>query len=235
MDQAVPVSEGTISSESTISDVSWRGVSYKLKRVYEEDPKQILEESPDRRAFVLEKEGKLTEVRGYRGDGRDLNRRALPVADARLLVNLVTTVERRRFLDPFAGAGGIVVEAIKRGLDVTSVDIDPVLKFGLEALGARHYVENAGNLPFPDESFDAIATEPPYHSVSKQFLGDAFREMYRVLAFGGDMAILCADWQAVLIRRLSNHLMLNCYLDSPINRKGLNVTILAWHKAVPST
>jgi len=57
------------------------------------------------------------------------------------------------------------------------------------------------------------------------------REMYRVLKVGGRTAILCAAGQADGLRREADSLELKWYLDSPINRKGLDVVVLAGQKA----
>ncbi len=59
---------------------------------------------------------------------------------------------------------------------------------------------------------------------------EALSEMYRVLKTGGRLAILCAAGQADGLRREADSLELKWYLDSPINRKGLDVVVLAGNK-----
>jgi hypothetical protein len=229
VDRAVPLAAERPTADKS-QKVRWRGVAYQLERVYQENPDQILEESPDRRPFLLAKEGKPVLVHGYRGDGRELSRRGLPAPDARLLVNLVATAHPARFLDPFAGIGGILLEAGKHGLTVVSADVDPVLRFGLQAMSGRHSIADAARLPFASEGFEAIATEPPYHPASESFLVEALREMHRVLILGGRLALLCAAWQTDLFRSTGAELRMSTFLDSPINRKGLDVAILGWQK-----
>ena len=211
--------------------VRWQRKLYRLARVYEEDAQVTRESAPDRRTFLLKSdEGEVRPVRGYRGDGQPLSRRGLPVYDARMLVNLVVSGEGALFLDPFAGIGGIVIEALAGGCIVMSSDCDPALQEGLSSLGAEHYVADARCLPFASGIFDAIATEPPYHEQAKAAVIEALGEMYRVLKAGGRLAILCAASQADDLRQQAASLGLDTYLDAPINRKGLDVVVLAWAK-----
>ena len=141
----------------------WRGQIYRLERIYEEDNERIRALAPDQRFFLLEtRDGQVRTVKGYRGDGSALSRRGLPVSDARLLVNLVFRPSRGRLLDPFAGTGGIVIEALESGWQVLSTDVDKTLRHGLKSVGSSHFVADASYLPFANESVDAVATEPPY-------------------------------------------------------------------------
>ena len=210
----------------------WRRGWYRLVRVYEENAEAAREQAVDRRPFLFETAAReLREVTGYRGDGRPLSRRGLPVYDARLLVNLVFRPGGGVLLDPFAGTGGIVLEALAGGWHALSVDVDPRLRYGLSALDGRHCVGDARALPFPTGSCDAIATEPPYDRQAETTVVQALREMHRVLRGGGRVALLCAAWQAEPLRREATALGLVPYLDSPVNRKGLDVVVLAWQKA----
>ncbi len=59
---------------------------------------------------------------------------------------------------------------------------------------------------------------------------EALREMYRVLKTGGRLAILCATGQADGLRKEGESLGLSWYLDWPVNRKGLDVVVLAGEK-----
>jgi tRNA (guanine10-N2)-dimethyltransferase len=135
--------------------------------------------------------GNLRPVTGYRGDGGNLSRRGLPVPVARLLVNLVATEPGSLFLDPFAGVGGIIIEALANRYEVVSSDWDPVLQHGLSHPGSHHIAADARHLPFPDETFDAIATEPPYREEATPLVVEALPELYRVLKKGRRLAMLC--------------------------------------------
>jgi len=211
--------------------VRWHHKLYRLVHVYNEDAEAMRERAPDRRTFLFEtSEGTIRPVRGYRGDGRPSSRRGLPVCDARMLVNLVAAGPGTSLLDPFAGIGGIVIEALASGCTITTSDCDPALQVGLTHLGAQHSVADARHLPWATGTFDAIATEPPYHEEAKPMVIEALREMYRVLKTGGRLAILCVPGQAGDLRLEGMSIGLRWYLDSPINRKGLDVVVLAGNK-----
>jgi tRNA G10 N-methylase Trm11 len=175
-------------------------------------------------------------VQGYRGDGTTFGRRALPVADARLLVNLAERANpvplrgKPRLLDPCAGIGGVVLEAREHQCRVFSGDIDPLLRHGLTHMGALHSIASADALPFPNDSLDMLATEPPYDPEIRPRMAAMLREWTRVLRPGGCLAALCVRWQAEMMRELALDLSLACYLDLPVDRKGLEVVALGWQK-----
>lgn len=211
--------------------VRWRGQWYRRVPLYEEDAARLREEAPDRRLFAIAGEGGETRlIRGYRGDGGPLSRRGLAVYDARMLVNLVHTRPGATFLDPFAGVGGIVIEALERGYQVLSCDIDPILRPGLERLGATHHVCDARRLPFDTEGIDAIATEPPYDEQANEAVLASLSEMVRVLRKGGRLSMLAAAHQSDELRRRGAELGLTIRVDLPIDRKGLDCVVLAWTK-----
>lgn len=216
---------------STPGLVRWRKQPYRVERLYTGDLALLRETAPDRRIFLLETAaGEVRSVRGYRGDGGALSRRALPVVDARLLVNLVWNGEGGRFLDPFAGAGGIVYEAQQAGWRALSGDIDPALRFGLGAMSAAHTVLDAQHLPLAANTLQAIASEPPYERHTMPLVAAVLGECARVLVTSGRIALLCARWQTTELRQRGRQLGLVNYLDYDINRKGTDCTVLAWEK-----
>ncbi len=113
---------------------------------------------------------------------------------------------------------------------MVSCDLDPILRFGLTALGAAHIVADARRLPFAAAMFDAIATEPPYGREAGETLVDSVREAARVLRPGGRLAILCAAWQSDSLRRAARCLGLALLHEEAIDRKGIECTILVWER-----
>lgn len=209
---------------------TWRGRPFDLQPLYDEDSEEFREQAPDRRSFLLPTDGgTLREVRGYRGDSGHLSRRGLPVADARLLANLAFVREGGKLLDPFAGAGGIVLAALGLKQDVFSLDVDPFVQWGLRHQGARHVVGDARHLPFPDNTFDSIASEAPFEA-SHDDMGDAMSEIARTLRPNGRAAIMVVEHQTATVRDRAHVGGLMPIIDIAIDRKGLDVIVLAWTK-----
>jgi SAM-dependent methyltransferase len=215
----------------------WKRGDVELLRVYEESDERLRSSAPDRRTFLLEcGDGVVRPIAGYRGGRGPLDHRALPVEDARLLVNLVASATGGLLLEPFAGAGGVVIEARSRGWTVASVDRDPTLRFGLQRLSSQHLVGDAPALPFRDASVDAVATEPPHHPSATGVVAESMREIGRVLRPGGRASALVATHQADAVRRAAEEAGLTIELSGRIDRKGTDVTCLCWlrpHEAPP--
>lgn len=238
VDVPVVISEGELPSNPKQAVqrgelIRWRNKYFKPVQIFQASGKMMLESAPDRREFMLpQSDGEIQPVKGYRGDGQALSRRGLPPHDARMLVNLVRPMgkELGSFLDPFAGVGGIIIEAVASGMEVFSTDIDPFLMHGLAHFGARHCVANATNLPFADGAIDAIATEPPYDRTTEGNLQNFLEEMERVLSHAGRLAVYCAAWQADELREAGHNAGLEITLDAPVNRKGTACMVIAWVK-----
>jgi hypothetical protein len=209
--------------------VRWRGQNVELLPLYEEPEESLRAAAPDRRTFLLEGgDGIIRPTAGYRGGPGALEHRALPVVDARLLVNLVMTPGRGLLLDPFAGAGGVVIEACARDWTALSLDIDPRLRIGLAQLAALHVVGDATALPIATASIAAVATEPPYHPSARFAVIESIAEVARVLRPGGRAAFLVASTQASTLRAAGDSAGLKLELDVAINRKGTDVSCLCW-------
>jgi hypothetical protein len=222
-----------IPPESRTRIVRWRRADHALLRAYEEPDEALRSTAPDRRTFLLEcGDGVVRPIAGYRGGRGPLEHRALPVEDARLLANLVAHPARGVLLDPFAGAGGVVIEARAAGWTVLSADRDPALRFGLRELSNVHVVADATALPVSSGSVDAIATEPPHHPSALRAVTAAAGEMGRVLRAGGRAAVLIASHQADAVRRAADEAGLTLELEARIDRKGTDVSCLCWLKRV---
>ncbi len=108
---------------------------------------------------------------------------------ARTMVNLSGAKVGSRFLDPFCGSGGILIEAGIIGCDMIGTDLDPQMtkgsKTNLQALGLNSSnvcIGDARHMPIREA--DALATDPPYGRSSStkgretcalvhEFLGEA--------------------------------------------------------------
>jgi hypothetical protein len=230
VDLVVPAAEVEGDPEATWTRARWRGEDVVLVPVHAEPPETLRAEAPDRRSFLLEcGDGVTRRIAGYRGGRGPLEHRALPPADARLLVNLVARPSRGggTLLDPFAGAGGVVLQAGRAGWAAVSADVDPTLRHGLAELGGgRHVVADAAALPLGAASVDAIATEPPYHGGATAIVVAAVAQAARVLRPGGRLAMLVATAQAAAVREAAGASGLAVDVDVAIDRKGTDVTCL---------
>jgi SAM-dependent methyltransferase len=232
VDLLVPEEESARYPEESVErSVRWRRRQYRLLRVHQEDPAMLREQAPDRREFLLEtSDHQVRAVRGYRGSEGPLMHRALPVPDARLLANLVWTEPPGLLLDPFAGAGGVAIEALSAGWRVLTIDADRSLRHGLAHLGAHHVIADARHVPLAAGCVDAVATEPPYESRTGQLVADALAEAGRVVRPGGRIAMLCARWQTPLLVERSAALGLTIELETSIDRKGVEVSAVLWRR-----
>ena len=202
-----------------------------LTRVYEEPDESVRASAPDRRTFLLEcADGLVRAIRGYRGSRGALAHRALPVEDARLLVNLVAAPDTRLLLDPFAGAGGVIIAAKARGFTTVSLDLDPALRFGLAQFSNWHIVGDASSLPLASASIDMVASEPPYDASALGVLLASIREIARVLRPGGRAAFLLASEQAAEVRHAGTDSGLVLEIESPVNRKSVSTRCQCWSR-----
>ena len=113
--------------------------------------------------------------------------------EQRLILDMMGEVAGRRVLDAGCGDGALVLAAAVRGADVTGIDPDPamlaaarsrVTKAGVRATFLEGRVER---LPFPDGSFDVVASITVLCFVPDAV--GAVREMARVLRPGGRLVL----------------------------------------------
>ena len=206
--------------------VRWRKEPYRLDLIYKLDRDVEKQRDPDRRLFLLvDSSGQVREVRGYRGDGQPSSRRALPVCDARVLVNLARPRQGGTLWDPFAGIGGVILEAKLLDIRTLSVDIDPRVAPGLSQIADRHMVADSTSMELESESIDCVATELPFHKGSEELFEPLSRQLAHILSVGGYVSILAAEWQGTLLREsLERYLVV--HMDASLDRKGSSCRLL---------
>ena len=206
----------------------WHRQGYHRRRIYEEDAEEA-RELVFRSSSLYARHGDTVAhpvVEEQRYSGRDSL-----IYDARLLVNLVSTSDGGCMLDPFAGEGNIVREALAGGYTTYSTDSDPALYHRLSSLGSKHMVANACTLPFADAMFDAIATELPSHCSAVSVLRGALAECVRVLKSGCKLALLGSSSQVEILRHTASDLGLQTLLVAPIDRKGMDMVVVLWQSS----
>jgi demethylmenaquinone methyltransferase/2-methoxy-6-polyprenyl-1,4-benzoquinol methylase len=112
-------------------------------------------------------------------------------------INLLKQAQPKTILDIATGTADFAIEAMRlKPEKVTGIDIsEGMLKLGREKvnkLGLQHKIElklaDSENLPFSDNSFDAITVG--FGVRNFEHLEKGIRDMYRVLKPGGSMIIL---------------------------------------------
>jgi tRNA (guanine6-N2)-methyltransferase len=135
---------------------------------------------------------------------QDVSRGSLHPSVAAILARLAEPQRGEVVLDPFCGDGTIVVETAIAfaGAVVHGSDLDPDRVRNARANAGRAEVEvdlnhgDAGRIPFPDGSIDAIVTNPPWNQMVKAggTLANGFdrfwREARRVLSPSGRICVI---------------------------------------------
>ena len=217
--------------EPAADTLRWKRRPIRLIPVYEESDSILSSRAPHKRSFRLEcGDGIVRRIQGYRGGCGLMERRALPPSDARLLVNLLGPVRGGVLLDPYAGAGAILIEAVMAGWKGISMDIDASLRFGLHDLASSHIVASAGQIPLAALSVDGIATEPPYDESADSVIRASVTEMYRVLRDGARCSVMVAARQGESLLNTAKAAGFHVVASHPVDRKGTDVAVQLWHK-----
>ena len=207
-------------------DFVWKKHRFSLKKLLIQDENDYINEGSDKRPFKIKtKNGEIKDLIGYRGDGSETGRRALPVEDCRVLINLSMPEKNKVVLDPFAGGGGIVYQAKKQGLTVFSNDIDETVAPGLESYGSKHTIGDARDLCF-ETPIDCIATEVPFSANVTDVVCESLKNVSSYLNENGMATIMCADYQADKIKQAMKSAKMKLCSENDIDRKGTSVKIL---------
>jgi tRNA (guanine6-N2)-methyltransferase len=133
---------------------------------------------------------------------------------ARAVVQLTRIQDDDIFLDPFCGAGTLLVERALAGRHqmLHGGDIEEeAVAATLENFGKKHKPHNtqhwdARKIPLPDQSINKVATNPPWGrqigatSDIRALYQSAFSEIDRVLQTGGIVSVLTSEWS--LLKRI---------------------------------
>lgn len=218
----------------SINELVWKGKRFSLHTFLIQDASIYEAQSPHNRKFIImDHNNEEKVVHGYRGDGTETGRRALPVEDGRCLVNLSSPYNAKMMLDPFAGGGGIVFQAkyLNAALDVYSIDIDPIVAPGLQFYGSRHAVGDARDIQFEAQQFDSIVTEVPFASSATDTVIQAIEHLKVFLKDDGQIVMMSGVEQAMMLDQFVRSIGFYNYVFEQINRKGTDVAIMAWTKS----
>ncbi|MFI3325593.1 MAG: hypothetical protein R3Y35_05405 [Clostridia bacterium] len=213
----------------TINKLMWKTFKYSLFDLYVQDEELYKAQSPHKREFkIIGYDGEVKSLEGYRGDGTELGRRALPTEDARCMVNLSTPFQNKNVLDCFAGGGSIAFmqRFINPNVKMFTADIDGKLKPGLEFYGSTHFVGDASVLKF-EQSFNSIITEVPFSKNITKTVNKCFDNLQNNVS--ENLIVMCDSKQSLEINEnLSRnfHMLIN----KDLNRKGTDVCISVWTK-----
>jgi SAM-dependent methyltransferase len=113
--------------------------------------------------------------------------------EQRLILDMMGELAGARVLDAGCGDGALVCAAASRGAEATGVDPDPAMlaaarsNVGKAGLKAAFLEGRAERLPFPDATFDVVASVTVLCFVPDA--AGAVREMARVLRPGGRLVL----------------------------------------------
>lgn len=213
---------------------TWKGMEFDVLPLHEQSENTYEAQSSHNREFsILAGDGTIKSVRGYRGDGSITGRRALPVEDARLMVNLAVSSDTRVLMDAFAGSGGILYQAryIAPSLFLISSDIDPDLEPGLQEYADRHYSMDARRVKIKDMKIDAIVTEAPFSKGETETVAQVLSNLCSCLNENGRVVLMCSAGQFGRLKSRMEAMNLYCLMDEQVDRKGTQVVVSVWHKS----
>lgn len=212
----------------SINPQKWKSKHFLIREFFKQDQGVFRSQAPDKRTFILlGLDGNTKEVKGYRGNGEEMGRRALPVEDCRFLFNLACNTNTTHLLDPFAGGGGIIYQAryILPKIYISSCDIAPELAPELFKYSNVHYVGKAKDF-IPEAEYDALATEVPFSKSATPEICKSLSSLGRFMKKNCRIVIMCASEQVSAIRKTI--IDMGCIVGNIfyLNRKGTEVRII---------
>ena len=219
-----------ISNDSDLHSINpyiWKGKRFSVNKIFEESSQIFRDQAPDKRKFkLLCEDGVIRTIKGYRGNGSEMGRRALPVEDCRLLSNLVIRENTENFIDPFCGGGGIIYQArLRKNIKhLYSIDVAAELAPGLEEYGSIHFIGLASDYK-AEIQFDAIATEIPFLKTATEAVCEGFANISKYLSDTCIISIMYSTEQKNDIEECLKKNGYNLCIAFPVNRKGTDVQI----------
>lgn len=215
------------------SSFNWKGENFVINPLYQQSRETYKEQSSHNREFyIYDEHGEEKRVVGYRGDGSKTGRRALPVEDCRMLVNLTMPYTETTILDPFAGSGGILSAAryINPAVKLISADNDKALEPGLEKLADMHYTVDSENLEIPEYGVDAIVTEVPFAPSITEKVGRILAKLSESINYNGKISLMCDKKQYRYISDILKESDLYPVIEEYVDRQGSNMAVSLWYK-----
>ncbi|NLO81619.1 MAG: hypothetical protein GX094_00920 [Clostridiales bacterium] len=215
-------------------NLNWKRRKFSIRLFYEQSRRVYRKQSPHNRHFkIMGWDSEIRDVYGYRGDGTERGRRALPVEDARCLVNMALPSRIKTMVDPFAGGGGIVYQAkyIDKSIEVFSVDIDETLEPGLTYYGSKHYVDNSAIIDLDAHVFDALITEVPFTLDALDDICNTLINFDKYLSSCARIVIMLSRGQFCAIEKCVTELNWHILMSCAVNRKGTDVVIMVCTKS----
>ena len=133
-----------------------------------------------------------------------------------------------KFLDPFCGSGGILLEAAILGFEVTGYDIDKIMinrsKINLDHYKIKNYTLKIHDATKINEKFDLIVTDLPYGKSSKlskeiiTLYKDFLKKIYEIT----DTAVILfpdfVDYES-LLGKWNEEISFDYYLHKSLSKK----------------
>lgn len=209
--------------------LSWKKRKFSIVEFFEQDEAENRKQAPDMREFYIKCGDEVVrKIKGYRGNGKEFGRRALPVEDCRMLCNLACNESSKVVLDPFAGAGGILYQVRQAfpTVEIHTIDISEELASGLINYGATHHIADASKIDLQDLKFDGIMTEVPFANSLTNTVCEAFKNLKKHMSDNCKISIMCGTQQSQSIVKslIENGLyVVNMF---GVDRKGIDVDII---------